>query len=400
MRRLPVLLLVATAVADEAGRPWGAPAPPKVVRDPGAEKLRAAGTIDLGLKWLAAHQDTDEGRWDAKGFMKHDPADDRCDGSGNEAFDVGITALALLAFLDGGFTDRGDARENPYATSVKQGLRYLLASQDKEGCFGSRRHVQFMYGHAIATLAMCDAFAMTKNPRYRKPAEDGTAFILNARNPGAGWRYDPRGGESDTSVTAWCVTALRAARHCGLDVPQQAFDDAVLWVDKVTEPGFGKVGYNYAGGAVCRPEAVYKRFPAERSESMTAAGMWIRLLAGEDPGVSEAVRKGAKLCAGKPPSWNPEDGSIDMYYWHFGTLALFQVGGEEWRTWSARMKAAVVPHQHAPGSGARTGSWDPIGPWGLTDGGRIYSTALMTLCLEVEGRYQRGLGKGTGEATR
>jgi hypothetical protein len=36
------------------------------------------------------------------------------------------------------------------------------------------------------------------------------------------------------------------------------------------------------------------------------------------------------------------------------------------------------------------GSWDPSGPWG-TAGGRVYSTALLTLCLEVTYRYERVL---------
>ena len=27
------------------------------------------------------------------------------------------------------------------------------------------------------------------------------------------------------------------------------------------------------------------------------------------------------------------------------------------------------------------GSWDPLDPWGA-DGGRVYSTALLTMCVE------------------
>ena len=37
------------------------------------------------------------------------------------------------------------------------------------------------------------------------------------------------------------------------------------------------------------------------------------------------------------------------------------------------------------------GSWDPNGPWGYA-GGRVYSTALMVLCLEVYFRYARVTG--------
>jgi hypothetical protein len=37
------------------------------------------------------------------------------------------------------------------------------------------------------------------------------------------------------------------------------------------------------------------------------------------------------------------------------------------------------------------GSWDPIDPWGQ-DGGRVYATAIMVLCLEVYYRYSKILG--------
>ncbi|MFQ5844508.1 MAG: hypothetical protein ACE5JG_05905, partial [Planctomycetota bacterium] len=39
--------------------------------------------VELGLKWLADHQDVDGlGMWDCDELMKHDPADDKCDGPG------------------------------------------------------------------------------------------------------------------------------------------------------------------------------------------------------------------------------------------------------------------------------------------------------------------------------
>ena len=64
--------------------------------------------VMLGLKWLADHQDVDQdGKWDCDDFMKHDAPDDKCDGPGNEMYDVGVTGLALLAFLGAGHTDRG-----------------------------------------------------------------------------------------------------------------------------------------------------------------------------------------------------------------------------------------------------------------------------------------------------
>jgi hypothetical protein len=202
------------------------------------------------------------------------------------------------------------------------------------------------------------------------------------------WRYEPRGGENDTSVTGWCVMALKSGKFAGLEVDPDAFEGARTWVDKMTDPNFGQVGYNYPGGVPARPPGKQDRFPAEKSQSMTAAGILTRIFLGEDPRGSEMIRKGANLCVEQPPVWNPDDGSIDMYYWYYGTLALFQVGGKPWRTWNESMKRAIVEHQHPKGSGTRTGSWDPIGAWG-DDGGRVYSTACMVMCLEVYYRYDK-----------
>jgi hypothetical protein len=300
---------------------------------------------------------------------------------------VGVTGLALLAFLGAGHADRGPDDANPWATNVREGLRFLITSQDEEGCFGRRTSQHFMYNHAIATLAMCEAFALTRNPRYKKPAQDGINFICIARNPYLAWRYEPRSGENDTSVTGWCVLALKSGKAAGLDVDPDAFAGARLWIGKMTDNEFGQVGYNMPGGTPARPEGMQDRFPPEKSQSMTAVGVLTRILLGEDPGTSEPVRKGAALCGARAPAWNPDDGSIDMYYWYYGTLAMFQVGGQHWKAWSEALGEAVLGNQHPVGSGSRAGSWDPVDPWG-PDGGRVYSTALMTLTLEAYYRHR------------
>jgi hypothetical protein len=124
---------------------------------------------------------------------------------------------------------------------------------------------------------------------------------------------------------------------------------------------------------------------------MTAAGIVIRLLAGQEPR-TPVVQKGMLLLRRLPPVWNPGDGSIDMYYWFFGTLAAFHVGGEAWSEWSQALRAAVLPSQRRDGDPKTTrGSWDPIDPWSDA-GGRVYSTALMTLCLEIADRHANVVG--------
>jgi len=384
----------AVEIFEELGERRAGPAVARGLR-PGAAK----DAVALALKWLADHQDVDgDGKWDADEFMKHDPPRDRCDGKGGALYDVGVTGLSLMAFLGAGFTDRGARHDNPYAKNVRMGLRYLMASQDANGCFGTRATHSFMYNHVIATMALCEAYALTRNPRYRKPAQDGLNFIAKARNPFLAWRYEPRGAENDTSVTAWCTSALKAGQLAGLAIDPAAFKGARVWIDKMTEPNFGQVGYNFAGGAPARPEGKQDKFPPEKSQSMTAAGILTRILCGEDPRRSDVIRKGAALCLEAPPRW-ADDGSIDMYYWYYGTLAMSKVGGAQWARWNRHLQTALLKSQHGAGSGSRTGSWGPAGPWG-DDGGRVYSTALMALCLEVSARAGEPLvgrgGRGGG----
>jgi hypothetical protein len=130
-----------------------------------------------------------------------------------------------------------------------------------------------------------------------------------------------------------------------------------------------------------RPPGREDKFPADKTQSMTACGLVCRLLLGEDP-KAEMVRKGADLCAGLPPAWRPEQGAIDMYYWHYGSLALFQVGGAPWKKWNEATVRALAKKQRA------AGSWEPLCVWG-EDGGTVYATALCTLTLLTPWRYPR-----------
>ena len=48
------------------------------------------------------------------------------------------------------------------------------------------------------------------------------------------------------------------------------------------------------------------------------------------------------------------------------------------------MKETLIPNQRKGGD--EDGSWDAVGKW-CAAGGRVYSTAMGALCLEVEVRY-------------
>ena len=123
---------------------------------------------------------------------------------------------------------------------------------------------------------------------------------------------------------------------------------------------------------------------------MTAVGLLCRFFLGQDPEVDEVMQRHADLLASKPPMWDADGLGNDMYYWYYGSYAMFQMGGSNfWKPWNESMKEAVVESQRKEGH--LRGSWDPVGPWGYA-GGRVYSTACMVLCLEVYFRYAQVLG--------
>jgi hypothetical protein len=67
------------------------------------------------------------------------------------------------------------------------------------------------------------------------------------------------------------------------------------------------------------------------------------------------------------------------------------MGGEAWTTWNARLKPALVDHQckGGPTDGSavdKDGSWDPES-WIDKHGGRVFTTAMGALTLEVYYRY-------------
>ncbi len=350
------------------------------------------------LKWLKAHQSANGG-WEAAGFHRWcdgKPAQNqKPDGLGKSMYDPGVTGLALCAFLGAGYTNRG---KHPFKSTVSKGLRYLKNIQDPEGCFGAKAGPNYIYNHATASLAMVEAYGMTESSVWKGSAQRCLQFIGMSRNPYFAWRYGVKPGDNDTSVTGWMMMAIKSAklinadarrrgREAPLHVDDTAFDGIKGWLEKMTDPDYGRVGYIQRGSGPARPKELVDRFPAEKSESMTAVGVLARIFMGEKPQKGSTLNMGADLCAKLPPTWNPSDGSIDMYYWYYGALAMHQMGGKHWKIWKTAMDKSIVESQRKDTTYCdMKGSWDPIGPWG-PDGGRVYSTAVLAMCLEVYYRY-------------
>src|SRR5207253_7831964 len=68
-----------------------------------------------------------------------------------------------------------------------------------------------MYAQAIGTLALCEAYGMTKDRGLLLAgAQAAINFIQKAQGPNGSWGYQA-GAAGDTSIVGWQVQALEAA---------------------------------------------------------------------------------------------------------------------------------------------------------------------------------------------
>ena len=353
----------------------------RIERSKDAPRPTQRAIVD-GLEWLKDHQDED-GRWDSDGFMKHDPSNSPTDDAGLPTHDVGVTGLAVLAFLGNGNT----MRSGPYQDVVKRGVTWLHEQQNTNGLFGTANSSDYIYDHAIAAYAVCEAYGLSNNRGLRRTAQRGINYLESHRNPYSVWRYQPRDGDNDLSVTGWCVMAYKSAQDFGLEVNPKALEYVEVYLDELTDPNTGHTGYQLLGQPSSRQIGDHStRFPPEKGEAMTAVGLFCRFFLGQDPAENKVMERAADTILAKPAVWK-EDGSIDHYYWYYATYALYQMGGKRWwGHWSDLLDPAIVQTQRGDGNFA--GSWDAAGAWG-EDGGRVYSTAMCVLTLEAFYRYTR-----------
>jgi hypothetical protein len=320
--------------------------------------------VNAALRWLAANQSA-SGRWEPRrtggGAGQASDGQNRF-GAGSTA-DTGITGLALLAFLAAGNTHL----EGPYRVNVQRGLEFLLSMQEADGNLGASQNMyEKMYCHAMATCAISEAFAMTRDERLRAGVRRAIGYTLDAQDrTTGGWRYRP-GDPGDTSQLGWQVMALKSAQLAGFDIP----DGTRLGIERFLK----SVTLGRSSGLAC-----YQPVRPVPTRSMTAEALVCRQFMGlADTPAALAEASGYLL------EEVPGAGTTNFYYWYYGTLSLYQAQGPAWQRWNDAMQKTLIGSQRKDGELA--GSWDPDPVWGGC-GGRAYSTALGALCLEVYYRF-------------
>lgn len=349
------------------------------------------GAVEKALEWLARNQEQD-GHWDAK----------KLEGTCSEQnwADVGMTGIATLAFLGAGNSEK----VGKYKDNVGRAVYWLLDKQIKKEGKDKGSWVTVMYANGLATMALAEAYGMgSRNADMKTAVQDAVNYIQDAQHQYMAWNYyadKSEGARNDTSVSGWQVMALKDAKVCGFKVDTLAFEGVMNWLNcgQDLPKDAADSSYDFEGGMMAYGGV--KGALEGKSLSMTAAVAMMRIFLGQKmdhPGiVGPCNLMKREKCVGGGPIWVPctdpyppacPGKGIDFYYWYYGTFAMFQMGGEHWKIWNQHLKDTLLPLQRK--DGAADGSWDPIGGGRIPDGGRVFSTALGALCLEVYYRYAK-----------
>lgn len=362
-------------------------------------------TTRHALDWFKRHQSPD-GSWSATGYWRNcTDAGPKCEPGTAQAgdTDVALTGYALLCFLGDGYDADTPSRYRPV---VRRALDWLLSRQGADGLLGSRN-----YEHAVAAMALAQAYAMAPQPALRSPTQRAIDALLARQcrdrdGAAVGWDYAAASGRNDASVTGWCVMALKSAHVAGLRVGD-GLDGCQRWLTgswRTANSGqpwcaaWERLGptdqsrFPYVWTPATRTVEIAPWDPAARrpqgeAHDLAAVGLMCAVFLGRPSG-DPMLETLANYVAGQqqPAAW-----PCNTYYLYYGTLGLYQVGGERWRRWDAAVTPLLAGAQRRD-EGCMDGSWDWQGTrFHGNDTGRVLSTAYACLTMQAHWLYARQL---------
>ena len=297
------------------------------------------------------------------------------DGSWGEQYKASMTGLSLLSYL--GHCEKQDSPD--FGDTVMKGIKYLLELNEKQA--GKMYTRKPGYETGICAYALAESYIVTKDFRPRIPGIDqalkrSIKIIIERQKEDGGWDYGYSMGMargSDTSVTGWQIQALKVAKLTGLDFPglDSCMDKAMKNILRVRGP---KGGFGY-------------RDPQDR---LGLSGVGVLALQMWDPNkYSKEIKAGVDFIIENETK--NEVPKFNKYGWYYHTQACFQAGGRSWDDWNRMFQDEVVEHQDKDGSWKDWGHGGH-GPAADSKEGKIYTSTLCILMLEIYYRYLQNTG--------
>lgn len=322
---------------------------------------KAEEVVERGLEWLKATQN-DNGSW----AREHH---------------AGLTGLGVLAYLGRCETPISEK----YGESCLRAITYLvdLGMRNNGKLAENVSDGKFPYEHAIAAYALSEALTFSKQLNFNVPnleevVQKSIDFIIqNQHERTGGWDYSyettsSRGG--DTSIAAWQVQALKAAKYTGLKFEgmRESMKAATEYMISMQNPGHGGFGYK-------NPHE-----PAHSQKghfSMTGGGVLALQMMGKER--SSAVRNGVdyilKHCKFDYPTYNS-----DLYAHYYEVQAMMTRGGRAWEKYNEMFRDQLINTQK------ENGDWEAPGRGGRYATDPHYRNCLNILMLETYYRFLPG----------
>lgn len=315
--------------------------------------------VAAAVHWLARHQNPD-GSWGCRNFEQQckDPSCKTHLPKTGADYPMAATAFGLLPLFASGQTHQS---KGPYQQVIIKGLLWMTKNQDpKTGRFGNGN----MYEHGLATIAICEAYGLSKDPKLRVAAQSAVSFTEDAQNDNSGgWHYvanPPTVG--DTSVFGWQFMSLKSAQMAGLKVNPETLANAKRFLTSVSK-GKARGLFSYM------PES-------GPTPAMSAVGLLCSQYGGmqrTDPAMQEGKNY---LMA------NLKGTEFNSYFLYYAAQVMHNLPGPERDARNEHTRQHLMSTQINEGCAA--GSWAPVG----ISAGPIMSTSIHALTLEAYYRYQ------------
>jgi len=293
----------------------------KVESGPDEAKPQARSVVLSGLLWALRHQN-DDGSWgDASATVG-----DRAIGK------TGVTSLVLLSLFGAGYShlSRDEYDGIAVGPQVRQGLTWLLAQQREDGAFRSGQDDSFE--HALAALALSEAFGLSVSPFLKEPAARSLDALVRLQGADGSW-----GG---STATPWAIQALVSGEQSEMPYPAETRERALGYLR--THP--------------------------------QSAQLEARLLL-KDQGDPDAMESLAQSIASAPPRVGETD--FDSLCHQTSGLYLYDgADGVLWKKWSPAARDALTLLQNPDGS------WN-----GGSMSHRLVRCSLAELSLQIYYRY-------------